>query len=170
MRLLLATLALIIIGVWAEVASPPSLARTQPIAFPHDLHAALNRMDCMYCHYSADRSQDAGMPPLKMCADCHIPNGVPTVRADKPEVQKLIAYWKAQKAIPWVRIYDIPDHVHFPHMRHVAMGSSGVYCQECHGPVQARRDLGLNQPLTMSWCITCHEQRGARSDCVACHY
>lgn len=169
-RALLAGAGLLILGVLATGAGPTAPARTQPIAFPHELHASLNRMDCMYCHYSADRSQDAGMPPLKLCADCHIPAGVPTVRADKPEVKKLIAYWRAQKPIPWVRIYDLPDHVHFPHMRHVALGSSGVYCQECHGPVQLQRDLGLNQPLTMSWCIQCHELRGARTDCVVCHY
>lgn len=158
-------LVLALIAVGANVPAVP--ARTQPIAFPHDLHASLNRMDCMYCHYSADRSGSAGMPALQMCADCHIPAGVPTVRADKPEVKKLIRYWELQKPIPWVRIYDLPDHVHFPHMRHVAVN---MYCQECHGPVQTGQDLALNQPLTMEWCITCHEQRGARTDCVVCHY
>lgn len=166
---LLAAGTLLIVAALAvgSTVFPASRARTQPIAFPHDLHVGLNRMDCMYCHASADRSGAAGMPALQVCAGCHIPGGVPTVRIDKPEVQKLIAYWKAQKPIPWVRIYDLPDHVHFPHMRHVSVG---MYCQECHGPVQARMDLGLNQPLTMSWCVTCHEQRGARSDCVVCHY
>jgi len=168
MRALFAGAGLLVLAIMALGADNPyPPARTQPIAFPHDLHASLNRMDCMYCHNSADRSGSAGMPALKVCADCHIPAGVPTVRIDKPEVQKLIAYWKAQRAIPWVRIYDLPDHVHFPHMRHVAVGS---YCQECHGPVQARQDLGLNQPLTMEWCIACHEQRGARTDCIICHY
>src|SRR3972149_6962774 len=88
----LLVLAMMAVGASTLTSWPP--ARTQPIAFPHDLHASLNRMDCMYCHYSADRSGSAGMPALQVCADCHIPGGQPMVRADQPEVQKLIAYWK----------------------------------------------------------------------------
>jgi hypothetical protein len=157
-RALLAGAGLPILGVPATVRT--HIRPHSPIAFPR-LHASLNRMDCMYCHYSADRSQDAGMPPLKMCADCHIPAGVPTVRADKPEVKKLIAYWRAQKPIPCVRIYDLPDHVHFPHMRHVALGSSGVYCQECHGLVHSRTWASISADHEQ--LIQCHGR--ARTDC-----
>ena len=139
----------------------------QPIAFPHDLHAGTSQIPCMYCHYSADRSQDAGIPAVQVCAGCHIPGGQPLVRADRPEVQKLVAYWQEQRAIPWVRIYDLPDHAHFPHMRHV---NAGLECQECHGPVETMKEIELNQPLRMGWCINCHEQNQARVDCFVCHY
>lgn len=154
----------------------------QPIAFPHDLHAGTNQIPCMYCHATADRSVDAGIPSVQVCAGCHIPGGTPVVRADRPEVQKLIAYWKEQKPIPWVRIYDIPDHAHFPHMRHV---NAGVQCQECHGPVETMREItevyndgggrtryGVARPntLEMGWCINCHRERQARTDCFVCHY
>lgn len=38
----------------------------QPIAFPHNLHAGSEEgqanMNCMFCHFSAERSVDAGIP------------------------------------------------------------------------------------------------------------
>jgi hypothetical protein len=147
----------------------------QPIAFPHDLHAGVNQIPCMYCHTSADRSVDAGIPSVQVCAGCHvlaagtIPPAQATAafRADSAEIQKLVAYWREQRPIPWVRIYDLPDHVHFPHMRHV---NAGVQCQECHGPVQEMRVIEKFASLQMGWCIQCHEQREVRTDCFVCHY
>lgn len=152
----------------------------QPIAFPHDIHAGTNQIPCMYCHTTADRSVDAGIPSVQVCAGCHIPGGAPLIGADKPEVQKLIAYWQEQRPIPWQRIYKIPDHAHFPHMRHV---NAGLECQECHGPVETMAEIeipvantgvryGIVRPntLEMGWCIECHRERQARTDCFVCHY
>lgn len=153
----------------------------QPIAFPHDVHAGTNQIPCMYCHTSADRSVDAGIPSVQVCAGCHIPGGVPMIAADSTEVKKLVAYWREQKPIPWVRIYDLPDHAHFPHMRHV---NADVQCQECHGPVEtmseievwdggtANRRYGVAKPntLQMGWCVDCHREREVRTDCFVCHY
>jgi hypothetical protein len=157
----------------------------QPIAFPHDLHAGTNQIPCMYCHATADRSVDAGIPSVQVCAGCHIPGGTPVVRADRPEVKKLIAYWQEQKPIPWVRIYKIADHAHFPHMRHV---NAGLQCQQCHGPVETMSEItgvwngdgdtgnrtryGVAKPntLEMGWCINCHRERQVRTDCFVCHY
>ncbi len=141
----------------------------QPIAFPHDLHAGKNQIPCMYCHYSADRSWDAGMPAVATCAGCHLPGGVPMVRADRPGVKQLAAYWQRKQPIPWVRIYNLPDYAHFPHMRHVR---AGLQCQDCHGAVQTMPAPAVRKvvPLQMGWCVNCHRQRGARTDCFICHY
>jgi len=143
-------------------------APDQPIAFPHDLHAGgANKIPCMYCHSSADRSVDAGIPSVQVCAGCHIPGGVPMVRADRPGVKQLVTYWQNKQPIPWVRIYDLPDHVHFPHMRHI---KAGLQCQNCHGPVQTMAKVEQNVPLRMGWCLDCHKQKKARIDCFVCHY
>jgi hypothetical protein len=139
----------------------------QPIAFPHDLHAGKNNIPCLYCHYSADRSVDAGIPAVGTCAGCHLPGGVPMVRADRPGVQQLATYWQRKLPIPWKRIYNLPDYVHFPHMRHVR---AGLQCQECHGAVQTMAVVRKVVPLQMGWCVQCHRQRGARTDCFVCHY
>lgn len=139
----------------------------QPIAFPHDLHAGGNQMPCMFCHYSADRSVDAGIPPVQVCAGCHAPAGGLLFRQDSPELPKLLQYWTEQKPIPWNRIYKLADHAHFPHMRHV---NGGVECQECHGPVETMPQIVQWTSLRMGWCIDCHRQREVRTDCSVCHY
>src|SRR4051794_11014262 len=90
---------------------PLKPAPEQPIAFPHDKHAGgTNNIPCMYCHYAAEKSVDPGIPPVQVCAGCHVPGGNPGAgaRADSTEVKKLVAYWTAQKPIPWVRIHDLP--------------------------------------------------------------
>lgn len=151
----------------AQQASAEPIESIQPIAFPHDLHAGANQMDCQYCHSSADRSPAAGIPAVQVCAGCHAPGGVPMVAADRPGVQQLIAYAQAGEAIPWVRIYDLPDHVHFPHMMHV---NAGLECQECHGPVEEMAEVEQVASLRMGWCVQCHQEREARTDCFVCHY
>jgi hypothetical protein len=142
---------------------------TQPIAFPHDLHAGpLNQIPCMYCHSSADRSVDAGIPSVQVCAGCHMPAGAPLFRADSLGIKQLTVYWNEKRPIPWVRVYKIADHAHFPHMRHVKVVD--LLCQDCHGPVETMRTIQVNQNLYMGWCINCHRQRQVRTDCAVCHY
>jgi hypothetical protein len=152
----------------AFIAGPFAPRRIeQPIAFPHDIHAGTNQIPCMYCHNTADRSRAAGIPSVQVCAGCHIPGGQPLVAADRPGVRQLVAYWQQQRPIPWVRIYDLPDHAHFPHNRHV---NAGLECQQCHGPVETMAEIEKYSSLRMGWCVDCHRERGARTDCFVCHY
>ncbi len=140
----------------------------QPIAFPHDVHAGTLQIPCMYCHYSADQSQDAGIPSMQTCTGCHAPVGNQLLfRQDSEELQKLVAYAQQGVPVPWVRIYDLPDYVRFPHMMHV---NAGLECQQCHGPVEEMAEIKLAQPLYMGWCVDCHQERQARLDCTVCHY
>lgn len=156
----------------AVAGGPESYPSGQPIAFPHNQHAGLepgqNGMDCQYCHFSAERSVDAGIPPVELCMGCHtVVNG--QVRA--AEITKLREYYSTGQSIPWVRIYKISDHAHFPHMRHV---NAGLQCQQCHGEVQTMDVLNSRDPAwggdNMGWCIDCHRNEGASDDCAVCHY
>ncbi len=143
------------------------LSTEQPIAFPHNIHAGQDRIPCQYCHFSADRSVDAGIPAVATCMGCHLVIGG-TTPEQQAEIQKVRDFSARGEAIPWVRIYKVSDHVHFPHMRHI---SAGVSCTTCHGQVE---EFGViqevNQPLTMGWCVNCHIEQGARRDCTVCHY
>lgn len=151
-----------------EAAQTATGTSIHPIAFPHDVHAGTLGMDCMYCHFSADRSVDAGIPPLQTCMGCHL---VVAGTQRPEEVQLLRDYYNRGEPVPWVRIYKISDHARFPHMRHVA---AGLTCQTCHGPVEemgviesrAREWQGQN----MGWCISCHVRQDAARDCTVCHY
>lgn len=152
----------------APQAEPPADTTIHPIAFPHDIHAGTYQMDCMYCHFSADRSVDAGMPPVATCAGCHrlIPG-----TANPQEIQKVLGFVQRGEAIPWARVYKVADHVRFPHMRHV---DAGLTCQQCHGPVETMGAIQERDPAwpgnNMGKCIQCHVQQGASRDCAVCHY
>jgi hypothetical protein len=149
---------------------PPSQegTRAQPIAFPHDTHAGDFQIDCQYCHFSAERSVDAGIPPVATCMGCHT---VIQGRNDPEEVNKLREFWQNGEAIPWVRIYKVADHVRFPHMRHVAEDAGNFECQECHGTVEEMEVIeDVEEPLKMGWCVTCHRDNDASVDCTVCHY
>jgi len=155
-------------GVVAAAFGPfDSTTIEQPIVFPHDLHAGTNKIPCEYCHYSVDRSVDAGIPAVQVCAGCHIAGGQPLFRRDSTGIKQLVAYWNAQKPIPWVRIHRLPDHVHFPHMRHIY---ADVQCVDCHGDITVAKEVTLQQNLWMGWCIQCHREKQVRTDCSVCHY
>ncbi len=161
--------------------APAEGAAAQPILFPHNIHAGSaqgeNNMDCQYCHFSAERSVDAGLPSVQACWGCHqvIPGRTPQAQT---EIAKIQEYVNSGESIPWVRIYKISDHAHFPHMRHI---NAGLECQQCHGEVQTMGVLTERDPVwggdNMGWCIDCHRQPDpntgaaqASVDCAVCHY
>ena len=43
----------------------------QPIAFSHRLHAGEMSIDCLYCHFGAEKSRHAGVPAVSTCMNCH---------------------------------------------------------------------------------------------------
>lgn len=158
-------------------------APAQPIAFSHRTHSGKLGIDCLYCHYGAARGDAAGVPPLRVCMNCH---GVvrKTAGADKPspEIAKLVSAWETRASsapakLLWNRVHDLPDYARFTHRAHVA---GNIKCQECHGPVQGMTRVRQAAPLSMGWCVSCHRLKGAEApshwkspggplDCVACH-
>ncbi|MDT8367982.1 MAG: cytochrome c3 family protein [Longimicrobiales bacterium] len=147
-------------------------AGIQPIAFPHDIHAQTNRIDCAYCHFSAERSVDAGIPPVSTCMGCHAPGKVNVQsEAGQAEIAKLQEIWANGETIPWVRIHKVADHVKYPHMRHI---QAGLDCTQCHGQIQEMGVLQEPDPTwgngKMGWCISCHVENDVSRDCTVCHY
>lgn len=133
----------------------------QPLAFSHKLHAGDNGMHCLFCHSYAPKSPLAGIPAVADCRACHL-----FIAPDAPEIKKLLAYAEKKEPIPWVRVYDLPDHVYFPHMRHVR---GNVDCSTCHGEVAAMERITRSISLRMGWCLDCHRQNQASIDCWTCH-
>ena len=161
-------------GPWgySGASSDQNYSPVQPVRFPHPSHVQKAGMNCAYCHFSANKSPDPGMPAVGTCMGCHsLVKGRPNTRT-AAEIKKLDRYWNPanparSRPIPWVRIHKVPDYVNFPHMRHV---SAGVSCQTCHGEVQKMNQVFQYASLNMGWCINCHIQRQARYDCAVCHY
>lgn len=125
-------------------------APEQPIPFSHLLHAGALKINCLYCHTSAEKSAHATVPPLQTCMGCHS-----VVKTDSPHIQKLTKAYNEGESIEWVRIHKLPDHSHFSHRWHIA---AGIECQTCHGPIETMAKVAQFQKLEMKACMDCHRQ------------
>ena len=146
------------------VAGFSSSAIQQPLPFSHKIHVAENELDCTEGHTRVLEHHRATLPLLEVCQDCHSE----ALTETELELQ-LLAYTTTDEAIPWQRIYMVPDHVYFSHRRHVTLG--GLACEVCHGDVGAL-DLPPPAPvvpITMDGCMDCHEKNQITNDCLACH-
>jgi hypothetical protein len=86
---------------------------------------------------------------------------------DLPGVKELARYAQENRSIPWVRVHDLPDFVHYSHEPHI---QAGVPCARCHGQVEAMTAVRRVAPLNMGWCVECHQERKAPTDCLTCHF
>jgi len=134
----------------------------QPIAFSHKIHVTDYKLDCRFCHSSANKSRFANIPPVEKCMMCHR-----SIATEKPEVKKVAKYWAEKKSIPWNRVTELPDFVYFPHFRMVAYGK--IPCLTCH-PGMDRAGIAVQRlEFGMGWCLQCHRGRGVSIDCWTCH-
>jgi hypothetical protein len=133
-------------GVFSNEGYQPE----QPIPFSHTLHAGVMKMECLYCHSSAEQGPHAGVPSMDLCMGCHS-----IVKTDSPHIKKLTEHYQSGKPVPWVRIHKLPDHAFFNHKWHVA---AGVACQTCHGPVEQMNVVKQWSKLEMGACMECHRQ------------
>jgi hypothetical protein len=120
----------------------------QPVEYSHRLHANELGMDCRYCHYTAERSSFAAVPPTETCMNCHW-----KVRTDSLLLLPVRESYATDKPIEWVRVHNLPDYAYFNHSAHLA---AGVACQSCHGRIDAMIRVQQAQPLSMGWCLECH--------------
>jgi hypothetical protein len=154
--------AAIALSAYSGASSPQGRTPKQPIDFPHPAHVQKAGMNCLYCHFSANKSPDPGLPAVSTCMGCHT-----LVLPNSPEVQKLAGYASRGEPIPWERVHKLPEYVQFPHMRHV---NAAVTCQTCHGNIQEMPTVTQAESLNMGWCISCHVENKVRYDCATCHY
>ena len=157
---------------------------SQPIEFPHSVHAGINGIDCKYCHNSVTKSKTAGIPTVNVCMNCHKQvNGSTPEQQEKIKAIYAAAGWDTEGAgsytgktepIVWNKVHVLPDHVYFNHSQHVVVG--GLDCKQCHGDMTKQKETArvvpvdeLNQidgnvtltrpTLTMGWCIECHSEK-----------
>lgn len=145
----------------------------QPIKFNHTLHAGQNEVACVYCHHSAQKSKHAGIPSANICMNCHQGIQEGQNAEGTAEIQKIyeavgwdpdaMAYTGEEKPIKWVKVHNLPDHAYFNHAQHYVVGQ--IECEECHGNMKEDYTVaGQHAPLTMGWCIDCHNQTEVRME------
>ena len=70
-------LVLIVYGGYITVDAGVHLGRQQgyqpdqPIRFSHALHAGTHKIDCQYCHQTANKGKNSNIPSLNTCMNCH---------------------------------------------------------------------------------------------------
>ena len=153
---------------WAYYAAGArQVGPEQPIPFSHRLHASDEAaggkdIDCRFCHTGVEKLHRAGIPPVQTCMFCH-----EVIITEHPEIQRLTRHFEERDPIPWVRVYEVPDHVYFTHRVHIRR--AGLDCENCHGPVERMDRLNPPRVLQMGFCLECHRPRGAPRDCWDCH-
>jgi len=148
----------------AGVVLSPTNSVDQPIPFNHRVHVQDLGLDCTDCHIYAKTGVRATIPNVEICSACH----VETLSGSPGEAQ-LLDHVRSEQAIPWRKVYWVPEHVYFSHRQHTSL--AGIDCEVCHGPVGEREEALTNRlvEVTMDDCIQCHDEQGTSDDCIACH-
>lgn len=123
-------------------------APVQPVPYSHRQHAGDYGVNCRYCHFAAERSPVAGIPPTQTCLNCHT-----VLKPQSDQLAKVRESWAQGTPMSWVRVHKLPDFVHFFHNAHL---NKGVGCVSCHGRIDQMVRVRQEQPLSMSWCLECH--------------
>jgi hypothetical protein len=144
-----------------EAAGPVLASDGTFTKFDHKAHVTDNLIGCGSCHPYARHSAVAGLASMATCMGCH-----KFASKEKPTIQVLAAAAEAGKPLEFRRVFREPDHVWFSHERHL---SRGVRCDECHGDVAHMAQNVRVKDMHMGFCMDCHRNRQANTDCVTCH-
>ncbi|SJZ92873.1 cytochrome c3 family protein [Consotaella salsifontis] len=117
--------------------------------FSHQHHVGALGIGCKMCHVSVEKSAFAGLPTTHVCMTCHS-----QIWTNAPMLAPVRASMAEDKPLKWRRVNNLPDYVFFDHSAHV---KNGVGCSSCHGAVDTMPLMEQAKPLTMSWCLSCHE-------------
>jgi hypothetical protein len=132
----------------------------EAVHFSHKRHAPL-KIECVYCHSTAETAERAGFPGAARCMTCHR-----AVKRDSQQIRHLAAMGNEAKPFPTHQVYTVEDFVFFSHARHHARG---IECRECHGVVWERDVITKEVPTTMKACVDCHKSHRAAIACNTCH-
>ena len=125
----------------------------QPVPFSHEQHVGQLGLDCTYCHTQVFESPLATVPTSQICMNCHNPRKA-NVKGNSPLLAPVRASFDTGRPVEWKRVHKLPEFAYFNHAIHV---NKGVSCVECHGKVNEMKVVRHDQPLSMGWCLKCHD-------------
>lgn len=117
---------------------------------------------CQRCHEMPEPGASMGLPATGACMACHN-----SVKQDSASIQRLAQFYKNGKAVPWVRVYRVPDYVDFSHKVHLTQAKAT--CENCHGPVRERDVIRKETNIAMAGCMECHRTNNVSVACNFCH-
>ena len=121
-------------------------------------------LSCDTCHEGVMTGPVAGLPSVKTCMICH-----EAIATDKPRIQQITALRDKGLDLAWNRVYGyVPEaHVKFNHAPHIR---AKVECSTCHGNLAEQTVAQRNVDLNMGFCVSCHRENKAPTDCLTCHF
>ena len=125
----------------------------QPVPFSHEQHVGQLGLDCTYCHTRVFESPHANVPTSQTCMNCHDPKKA-NVKGNSPALAPVRESFLTGRPVGWKRVHKLPEFAYFNHAVHV---NKGVSCVECHGKVNEMKIVREDQPLSMGWCLRCHD-------------
>jgi len=128
--------------------SEVGVARIQPVPFSHKHHVTDDGIDCRYCHTSVEKSSFAGIPPTKICMNCHT-----QIWSDSEMLKPVRESFRTGQSLEWTRVHNLPGFVYFDHSIHI---HKGIGCSTCHGRVDEMPLMWRENSLYMKWCLECH--------------
>jgi hypothetical protein len=142
----------------------PLNAVEQPIAFDHQRHVTELELECVVCHQFYESSRHAGLPLLTTCLECHDDRDV-----ESEELKKILELADKGEDDVFRKLFKLADHAFYSHRRHAKIEE--IPCATCHGEI-----AGTSSPpsvplvrISMDFCVDCHEEEGATTDCTRCH-
>jgi hypothetical protein len=136
----------------------------QPIDFPHNIHVGKKIACTEYCHETVTMGPVAGLPSVRTCMVCHN-----TIATNRPRIQRITAMRDQGRDLVWQRVYGYTAqaHVKFNHAPHIR---ANVDCATCHGDIGKGTVATRNVDLNMGFCVNCHNEKKAPTDCLTCHF
>jgi hypothetical protein len=126
------------------------VVHVQPVPFSHEHHVGVLGIDCRYCHTTVERSSYAGMPPTKVCMNCHS-----QIWVGSDMLAPVRDSYRTNRSLVWHRVYNTPGFVYFNHSIHI---HKGIGCSSCHGRIDEMALTYQVPSLLMEWCLDCHRQ------------
>jgi hypothetical protein len=132
----------------SSYATNIGITRAQPIPFSHEHHVNGLGIDCRYCHTSVEVSAYPGLPPTKICMNCH-----QQIWVGSEMLEPVRESYRTGRSILWQRVHRLAEFVYFDHSVHI---NKGVSCAVCHGQVNDMPLMWQSGTLLMEWCLDCH--------------
>lgn len=145
----------------AAAKAPVPVAAPARIAFDHAFHLGAGPT-CLDCHEGADTNDEADMPKLEFCMECH-----EDIDEKKPKEKTVAAFLDKPGGKPvWSRVTAQAATIVFSHKTHAA---KKVECAECHTGIEKSIAVTKDLFVDMDACTKCHSAKKAPNECATCH-
>jgi hypothetical protein len=135
--------------------------KIRPIKFAHASHVKGTEANlaCTDCHVNAEDSDEAGIPSMKACRNCH---------DKREEIEKYLRPFAVDNKVLWTSATALAEDALFSHKQHF---EGEVACEDCHRGVSKSKAVSTDLKVEKDDCLHCHgrQQKEVSGECESCH-